>query len=420
MSPTATLPTIREPLDPEWVERSAVERGEPDLLRRSRRSAAERAAAVPWPTGQEEEWRRFPPAQIPPTPLTGATATASYIAAGLPKGVYIADLATAVRERPDLVERWLDTGGRVPTHSAMTALADALWTTGTFVYVPRGVTLRAPMTVERTWSGDGAALSRTIVVAEEDSRFTFVEDVRSAGGAAAHVAIPHLDVHVGAGADVRYVHLQRYASDVWDLGAQWYGSDRDSRLASYNVLLGSTRTKLGIVSDMKGNGAEVKLYGLIAAGEDQRIDVDSLQRLDGRGGQSDLLYLSALYDSAKATFYGVVRVEPTSHATGSYQECRNLLLSDKAGANPIPVLEILTNDVSRCGHGATAGRMSEEELFYVLSRGVDRKTAEALLVRGSFARVIDRIPDEAVCARVLEALRPRIGHIAEIDMDEAA
>ncbi len=164
----------------------------------------------------------------------------------------------------------------------------------------------------------------------------------------------------------------------------------------------------------------MKLYGLIAAGEEQRIDVNSLQRLDGRGGQSDLLYLSALYGAAHATYYGVVRVEPTSKASGSYQECRNLLLSDKAGANPIPVLEILTNDVARCGHGATAGRMDEEEIFYVLSRGIDRKTAEQLLVRGSFARVIDRIPDESVRARVLEALRPRIGRVAEIEMDAAA
>jgi len=420
VSPAATLPALRQPLDPNWVERSAVERGEPDFLRRSRREAAERAGEIPWPTGQEEEWRRFPPAQIPSAPLSGAVATATY-PTELPKGVYVGDLAAAVRERPDLVERWIGAGRAVHTHAALSAIADALWTTGTFVYVPQGVALRGPLVSERVWSaGDGACLSRTIVVAERDSSFTFVEDLRSEASAQRRVAIPHVEVHVGPGADVRYVHLQGYSDDVWDLGAQWYGSDRDSRLASYNVLLGSTRTKLGIVSDMLGDGAEVKLYGLIAAGEEQRIDVNSLQRLDGRGGQSDLLYLSALYGAAHATYYGVVRVEPTSKASGSYQECRNLLLSDKAGANPIPVLEILTNDVARCGHGATAGRMDEEEIFYVLSRGIDRKTAEQLLVRGSFARVIDRIPDESVRARVLEALRPRIGRVAEIEMDAAA
>jgi Fe-S cluster assembly protein SufD len=231
--------------------------------------------------------------------------------------------------------------------------------------------------------------------------------------------VPLLEVHAEAGAEVRYVGVQRFAPGVWDVGSQLYVSASDSRLESYNVLVGTSRTKLGVLSDIRGNGAEVKLYGLVAAGSDQRIDVNSLQRLDGRASQSDLLFLSALYDSAKATYYGVVRVEPTSSGTGSYQECRNLLLSDKAGANPIPVLEILTNDVARCGHGATAGKIDEEEIFYVLSRGVDRPTAEQLLVRGSFARVIDRIPDPGIRARVLEALRPRIGQVAEIDMEAA-
>lgn len=413
----ATLPALRQPLDPAEVERSAVERREPDFLRRSRRDAAGWANEIPWPTGQEEEWRRFPPAQIPRTVLVGATSTATYTRDGMPPGVWVGDLESAVRERPDVVERWLGAGGPVHTHQAITAVADALWTIGTFVYVPRGAGLRSPVVVERTWdAGDAAYLSRTIVVAEQESSVTVVEDVRSAPGGTPRVAIPHLEVHVGRGADVRYVHLQRYGAEVWDVGAQWYGSDHDSRLASYNVLLGSQRTKLGVTSDIRGNGAEVKLYGLVAAGGDQRIDVNSLQRLDGRLSQSDLLYLSALYDSAKATYYGVVRVEPTSSGTGSYQECRNLLLSDKAGANPIPVLEILTNDVARCGHGATAGRVDEEEVFYVLSRGVDRKTAEQLLVRGSFARVIDRIPDDTIRARVLEALRPRIGRVAELEI----
>lgn len=419
MTPAATIPALRQPLDPQWVERCSVERGEPDFLRRSRREAAERAASTSWPTGQEEEWRRFPPSQIPAAPLTGADATTAYPTV-LPKGVYVGDLAAAVRDRPDLVERWIGAGGAVPTHAAIAPVADALWSAGTFVYVPRGVALRQPVTAERSWAaGDGACLSRTIVVAEEESSLTFVEEVRSESSGGRRVAIPHVEVHVGAGADVRYVHLQRLSDDVWDLGAQWYGSGRSSRLASYNVLLGSARTKLGIVSDVLGDGAEVKLYGLIAAGEEQRIDVNSLQRLDHRAAQSDLLYLSALYGSAKATYYGVVRVEPTSRGSGSYQECRNLLLSDKAGANPIPVLEILTNDVARCGHGATAGKIDEEEIFYVLSRGVDRTTAEQLLVRGSFARVMDNIPDESVRARVLEALRPRIGRVAEFELEAA-
>jgi Fe-S cluster assembly protein SufD len=90
-----------------------------------------------------------------------------------------------------------------------------------------------------------------------------------------------------------------------------------------------------------------------------------------------------------------------------------MLLSDKAGADPIPALEILTNDVARCGHGATVGAIDEEELFYVMTRGLDRLESERLLVRGFFQRVVANIPQPQVRARVLAALEPRIGRVAE-------
>lgn len=391
-------------------------------------TAVERYARAPWPNGKQEEWRRFPLTELPrdgPLLSTGSARgrireTTELGEIDHRKGVLVEDFPAAVEQHADLVRRRISENAGVASHQAFRELARALFADGsTFVYVPRDVTVSAPLVLTKRWAaGAWAMVSRTLVVAEAGSRVTVVEDLGSEAGPA-RLAVPLIEVHAGPGAEVRYVSVQQLASGVWQLGSQLYTSASDSRLESYNVLVGSSRTKLGVLSDIRGNGAEVKLYGLVAAGADQRIDVNSLQRLDGRASQSDLLYLSALYDSAKATYYGVVRVEPTSHATGSYQECRNLLLSDKAGANPIPVLEILTNDVTRCGHGATAGRVDEEEIFYVLSRGVDRKTAEQLLVRGSFSRVIDRIPEAAIRARVLEALRPRIGGIAEIEAEAA-
>jgi Fe-S cluster assembly protein SufD len=91
-----------------------------------------------------------------------------------------------------------------------------------------------------------------------------------------------------------------------------------------------------------------------------------------------------------------------------------MLLSKDAGADPIPVLEILTNDVVRCGHGATAGALGDEELFYAMSRGFDRDQAQQLMVHGFFRRVINELKDEHVRQRVLSAVRPRIGNIAEM------
>jgi len=412
------------PLDRATVERLSIGRGEPDWLLEDRIAALERFEEAEFPTGQEEEWRRFPLKELPRVNaaelLDVAHPPSEYGSVPLDasrKGLVFDRWTSAVRDHPDLVRRWLPDGRGMPSHAAFRAWAGALYGHGsTFLYVPAGLHVELPLEVHKRWAaGTSPIVFRTLVVAEEGSSVTLLEELSSEGGGSGRLAVPSVEVRAGPGAVVRYVGIQRYSDDVWEIGQQRNISERDSFLANFNVLVGSRRTKLGVESDIRASGAQVKLYGLVAAGDHQRIDVNSLQRVDGKASTSDLLYLSALYEAAHAIFYGVIRVEPTSSGTGSYQECRNMLLSNKAGADPIPVLEILTNDVVRCGHGATAGRIDDTELFYIMSRGLDRSTAEQLLVRGFFQRVVNDIPDVQVRARVISALAPRIGRIAEVD-----
>ena len=424
MASAAPLTQIPLLLDRKTVEQHSLRRGEPGWLRESRLHALERFTPESWPSGEEEEWRRFPLSGLPTGPLASTLDHLPGIQFKLEPdaiaaGVIFKGLTRAALDNPQLVRPHIVNGDGIPSHAAFRAAADALWSAGSsFVHVPAGVVVRQPLVLEKIWpASDDAMLSRTIVVAERDSTVTLVEDLSSRGDAP-RIAIPHVEVHVGAGARVWYVGIRRWAPGVLDLGFQRYRSARDSELRSLNVFAGEGRSKVGLESDIEGDGAIVKLFGLVAAGDSQRIDVNSFQSVDGRASQSDLLYLSALYDRAKAIFYGKIRVEPTSHATGSYQECRNMLLSDEAGADPIPVLEILTNDVVRCGHGATAGALSDEELFYAMSRGFDRDEAQQLLVHGFFRRVINELADEHVRQRVLNAVRPRIGNIAEMGVLE--
>ena len=424
MASTAELTQVPLLLDRKTVEQHSLRRGEPEWLRASRLAAVDRFVPGAWPSGQEEEWRRFPLKDLPEGPLASSLDHLPGIRFHLEPeavgaGVIFKGLTRASMDNPQLVRPFVDDGGGIASHAAFRAIADALWSAGsTFVHVPPGVEVRMPLVLEKTWpASDQAMLSRTIVVAERDSALTLVEDLSSEGGAR-RIAIPHLEVHVGAGAHVTYVGIRRWGRGVLDLGFQRCRSARDSEFRSLNVFAGQASAKVGIESDIEGDGAVVKLFGLVAAGDAQRVDVNSFQRVDGRASQSDLLYLSALYERAKAIFYGKIRVEPTSHGTGSYQECRNMLLSKDAGADPIPVLEILTNDVVRCGHGATAGALSDDELFYAMSRGFTRDDAQQLLVHGFFRRVINQLSDEHVRQRVLNALRPRIGNIAEMGVLE--
>jgi len=420
LASTATLTPVPLLLDPEMVEQHSLRRKEPAWLRESRFEASLRFTPETWPTGEEEEWRRFPLKELPTGSLVSTLDHLPGIQFKLEPqataaGVIFKGLLRASLDNPELVRQHIAPGDGIPSHTAFRALADALWSAGsTFVHVPVGVEVQQPLVLEKAWpAGDDAMLSRTIVVAERDSSVTLVEDLTSEGDAP-RIAVPHVEVHAGPGAHVTYVGIRRFGPGVLDLGFQRFRSARDSELRSLNVFAGEGRSKVGIESDIEGDGAVVKLFGLVAAGDSQRIDINSFQRVDGRSSQSDLLYLSALYDRAKAIFYGKIRVEPTSHGTGSYQECRNMLLSKDAGADPIPVLEILTNDVVRCGHGATAGALGDEELFYAMSRGFDRDQAQQLMVHGFFRRVINELKDEHVRQRVLSAVRPRIGNVAEM------
>ncbi len=419
----AAAATPLVPLARETVERLSASRGEPEWLRDHRLDAFARYERTEWPSGQEEEWRRFALREMPPADIASLIETkhppseyGSVPLSASRHGLIFDRMLTVAREQPDLVRRWLPKDEGISSHRPFRALADAAFAHGsTFLYVPAGLNVELPLEVHKRWTaGTEPIVFRTIVVAEANSSVTIVEEVSSESGGK-RLAVPSLEVHAGPGARVRYIGIHNFAEDVWEIGQQNVLSARDSHLSSFNVLVGSGRTKLGVQSDIRGDGAEVKLYGLVAAADSQRIDVNSLQIVDGKASQSDLLYLSALYDSAKAVYYGIIRVQPTSSATGSYQECRNMLLSDKAGADPIPALEILTSDVARCGHGATAGAIDEEELFYVQTRGLPRLEAEQLLVRGFFNRVVAAIPEPQVRAKVLAALEPRIGRVAELE-----
>jgi Fe-S cluster assembly protein SufD len=397
-------------------ERPAV--AEAGWLRDLRGDWQRQLDSTPRPTGQEEEWRRTSLEGLPWDAPQAAPASASF---DLPQhladaGVVFTDLATAARERPDLVEKHLGRRQTIASHAHFWALAHARWQAGTFLYVPRGVEITETLTATIDLGGAEAAFHPvTLVVAEEGSSVTLLEEIRSADGVPAWLGAA-ADVVAGQGARVRYASLQWLGDAAWNVGAQRVEVGQDAEVITLNAEVGSAVTKLGVEVQMAGKGGTSRLLGLLAAGGSQHIDINSVQDLIGSHTTSDLLYLSALYDQARAAFYGVTRVRKEAKGTSSYQECRNLLLSPKAGAEPIPVLEIETNDILRCGHGATAGAIDPTQRFYAESRGLPADEAERLIVRGFFEQVVAQVPSETIRRAVLGALAERIGSDPEAEL----
>ena len=207
------------PLDRETVERLSVGRSEPTWLLDSRLAALDRYAHSPWPTGHEEEWRRFPLKDLPAARLAEIpdvdhppSEYTSVPLSGAHHGLIFDRMLNVAKEHPDLVKRWLPTGEGMASHTAFRALADALFAHGsTFLYVPAGLQVELPLAVHKRWAaGTEPIVFRTIVVAEANSSVTLVEETSSESGGP-RVAIPSLQVHAGPGAQVRYVGIHNFA-----------------------------------------------------------------------------------------------------------------------------------------------------------------------------------------------------------------
>jgi Fe-S cluster assembly protein SufD len=305
------------------------------------------------------------------------------------RGVIFCDLDLAAERHPDLVEKHLhqlvETG-----RTTFTALHAAFRSGGTFVYVPPGVELSAPLQTLTYLDADGAAVfPRTLLIADEGAEVTFID--RYASPALRGFSDAIVEVFAGPGSRVRYVNLQDYGDGITHLAVQRMRLSRDADVKSLGVAFGGSVARTEVESILAEDGAASELLGVYFGDGEQHIDHRSIQDHVGSRTSSDLLYKGAMRDRSNAIYTGTVIIEHGAHRCDAYQTNRNILLSDHAKAHSVPNLEILTNDPTRCGHAASVGPVSEDEVFYLQSRGIPADEATRLIVRGFFAEVLDRI-----------------------------
>ncbi|MCA1839325.1 MAG: Fe-S cluster assembly protein SufD [Actinomycetota bacterium] len=311
------------------------------------------------------------------------------------RGVIFTDLGTAIVEHADLVKQHLFSEYQADLH-VFNALHAAFFSGGTFVYVPRGVTVALPLESHR-WIDKGgiAVFPHTLIVVEEGAEVTYFERFESLPIDSASLSIGGSEIIAGPASRVWNVMLQEHGADVWRFDANYAALERDVSFHNLVVSLGGRFNRHESSAIMRGDGAGVDMLGLYLAGSGQHFDFRTLQDHAAAHGTSDLLYKGALKDDAHTVYSGLIHVRPNGLETDAYQTNRNLVLSDHAKADSKPELEIENNDV-RCSHGASVGQMNEEELFYLQSRGISRSEAERLVVEGFFQEVIARVSNAEV------------------------
>jgi Fe-S cluster assembly protein SufD len=320
------------------------------------------------------------------------------------QGVIFCDLITAEREHHDILEKIMGQVVRAD-EGKFAAIAAAFAERGVLIYVPKGVRVEQPLHSILWGSGTGLAyFSHVIVWLEEGAELTYVHESASqddSDGQSLHAGL--VEIRVEPNAKLRFVELQSWGENVWNFTHKRAQVDRDASIDWVFVAVGSQLTKDFSDLDLVGEGAHGRMSGFYFTDGNQHLDHDTQQNHLAANTTSDLLFKGALKDHSRSVWQGMIYVAPGAQKTDGYQANRNLVLSDKARADSLPGLEILADDV-RCSHGATVGKIDPDEIFYLLSRGIQREDAEKLIVEGFFDPIMQRIPFEGVRERLEHAI----------------
>lgn len=315
------------------------------------------------------------------------------------KGVIFTDLRTAEEKHPDLLAKMMGKTVNVE-EGKFSALAGAFAQNGVVLYVPKGVTVDEPLHSVLWGPGtDVAHISHILVLVEEGASVTYVHESASPdlkGANSMHAGL--VEIQVMQGASLKFVELQSWGRHVWNFSHERARVERGGNLDWIFGAIGSRLTKNFSELDLAGEGAQGRMSGFYFTDGDQHLDHDTQQNHLAPHTTSDLLFKGALKGKSRSVWQGMIYVAPGAQRTDGYQANRNLVLSDAARADSIPGLEILADDV-RCTHGATVGKLEQEPLFYLKSRGIPQAEAEKIVVEGFFDPIFQRIPFEGVRER---------------------
>ncbi|MHB8718800.1 MAG: SufB/SufD family protein [Candidatus Dormibacteria bacterium] len=317
-------------------------------------------------------------------------------------GVVVTSLEEASRRHPDLVQRALHAVG--VAESAFTALWNASWRGGAFVYVPRSVHAAVPLWVAHPAQGELAAtFPATVVLLEDDARLTLIDDYLSAVGDEEILSDAVTVATLGRDARLEHHVIQQWGANVWHVALHRAVLGEGASLRFFGATLGARLQKAYWEAILLGRGSDARFNGLAFGDAAQHLDHQSLQAHRAPQTVSRFELKVAVRERARSVYSGLVDVDEVAQQTDAYVANRNLILGGEAVADSVPRLQIRANDV-RCGHGATAGHVDDEQRVYLMSRGVPAEEADRIIVRGFFDDELTHCPHPGVAAFISDLL----------------
>ncbi len=419
-------------IGPEAMEFLIERNSEPDWLKQLRQQAWETFEQIPTPTPRDEEWRRtdlkgfrltdYAPISFPtydgvpsiealPEELQeflhpsaeeekvagliihhGAKAVYRRLSEEAKrKGVIFTDMATALREHAKLLN------GRLhqlvpPSENKFVALHSALMNAGAFIYVPPRVRLELPLHLFFWIDTEHSSLfDHLLIFADRESEVIVSAHYASPQGDFAALSSGAVEIFAEPSSQVYFISLQEWGNRVYDFHFVRANIRRDAYMRWVLTAFGGKLWRINCHSNLVESGSSTDMLAMSVGSGIQQFDHHTFQEHIAPQCKSDLLFKVVLMERASSIYRGLIKVHKNAQGTDAYQANRNLLLSPKARADSMPLLEIEANEV-RCTHGATIGRVDEQQLFYLMSRGISRRQAEKIIVDGFLRPIIDKVP----------------------------
>jgi Fe-S cluster assembly protein SufD len=323
------------------------------------------------------------------------------------KGVIFTDIFTAAREHSDLLQKYFMTGVKADEHR-LAALHAALVNGGTFLYVPKNVEISEPVQAVYVHDNAEATLfNHVIVVAEDNSSVTYVENYISTVDSSEAIFNIVTEVFANSNARVQYGAVDNLAKGITTYVNRRGVVGRDARIEWALGLMNDGNTISENTTNLVGDGSFTDTKTVVVGSGEQIQNFTTKVVHFGRNSEGFILKHGVMKDSASAIFNGIGKIEHGASKANAEQESRVLMLSEKARGDANPILLIDEDDVT-AGHAASVGRVDPVQLYYLMSRGIPQKEAERLVIHGFLAPVVNQLPIEGVKKQLTEVIERKV------------
>lgn len=309
------------------------------------------------------------------------------------KGVIFEDMPEAVKKYPELVKKHFMKLVLATDHK-FAALHGAVRSWWTFIYIPKGVKLDEPLQAYfRMNTYAGGQFEHTLIIIEDDAQGNYIEGCSAPKFDKASLHAGLVEVYVGKNSQMKYSSVENRSTNTYNLNTKRAVIEEHGYMERINGNMGSCTTMLYPCSILKGNYSKTDLLGIAVASTGQNQDTGSKVIHIGEHTSSRIVSKSISKQWWISTYRGLVKVAKSAHHAINSTQCDALLLDDISVSNTIPDIQV-DNEQGIVSHEASAGKVDEAQLFYLMSRGIEAERAMSMIVNGFFSEVVKKMPLE--------------------------